>query len=321
MRLSVPLNQIAELFSEHSRKIATGISVVLVVLMSLSVANTVLFVLEKLNPPSVIPSSKPVNITAGKKTFKVSNLELFGKAAETDTIQEVIDAPETNLNLELQGVFIAEEDARSTAIVGEKNKAGELYAVGDKLPGNATLAAVYEDHVLLKRGARMEKLLFSDSKFRSVVADNRPADQASTSASTGLSDSRKANLKRVRDRMRNQAPGATSQSATQSDTTKTRLTEYRDKLRNNPQGTLSEVGLAPVSEGDAKGYRVGSDAQAAIKQAGLQPGDVVLSVNGRPVGVAATDSALMEQVMASSRVRVEVQRGSRRFFLTVPVPK
>jgi hypothetical protein len=29
----------------------------------------------------------------------------------------------------------------------------------------------------------------------------------------------------------------------------------------------------------------------------------------------------MNQVMASSRVRVEVQRGTRRFFLTVPVPK
>ena len=92
-------------------------------------------------------------------------------------------------------------------------------------------------------------------------------------------------------------------------------------MQANPAGTLNEVGITPVSSGESKGYRVGDNAQAIIKQAGLQAGDVILSVNGRPVGVAANDSALMQQVMASSRVRVEVQRGTRRFFLTVPVPK
>lgn len=316
------MNQIAELFNAHSRKIATGISVALVVLMSLSVANTVLFVLENMNPPSVIPASKPLaTSTVSKPSIKVSSLELFGKADARPAAQEVIDAPETKLNLELQGVFIADEDDRSTAIVGEKNKAGELYKIGDRLPGNATLSAVFEDHVLIKRGARTEKLLFSDSKFRTVAAEAKPAISA-TSTSGNLSDSRRSNLERVRDRLRNKAsPGVTGTANTHSPAARTKLTEYRDRLRNDPQGTLSEIGVAPVSEGDAQGYRVGSDAQAAIKQAGLQPGDVVLSVNGRPVGVAANDSALMEQVMASSRVRVEVQRGERRFFLTVPVPK
>jgi len=319
------LNQIVELISEHNRKIATGICVVLVILMSLSVANTVLFVLENMNPPSVIPTSnKPAARTDSGRTFKVSNLELFGKADETATVQEVIDAPETQLNLELQGVFIAEDDQRSTAIVGQKNKTGELYAIGDKLPGNATLAAVFEDHVLLRRGARMEKLIFSDNKFRTVVADNSPAAADLDQHAAGATDAQKANLKRIRDRLRNNPQGPQGEPAGSrggDSAARTKLQSFQDKLKNNAQGALSEVGIAPVSEGDAKGYRIGSDAQAAIKQAGLQPGDVVLSVNGRPVGVAANDSALMDQVMASSRVRVEVQRGSRRFFLTVPVPK
>lgn len=317
------MNQITELFTEHNRKIATGISVVLVIIMSLSVANTVLFILENMNPPSVIPSSSPTTQSeSSSRTFKVSNMELFGKAEERSTVQEVIDAPETKLNLELQGVFIAEDESRSTAIVGIKQKAGELYEIGDKLPGNATLAAVFEDHVLLRRGARMEKLLFSDSKFRSVVADNASTASPTASQPVGVSDAKKADLQRIRDRLRNnRSSGESGSQSGQSTATKTRLTEYRDRLRNDPQGAFSELGITPVSEGDAQGYRIGSEAQGAIKQAGLQPGDVVLSVNGRPVGVATNDSALMEQVMASSRVRVEVQRGSRRFFLTVPVPK
>ncbi|MBL6689233.1 MAG: hypothetical protein ISP91_02455 [Pseudomonadales bacterium] len=318
------MNQIVDLISEHNRKIATGICVVLVILMSLSVANTVLFVLENMNPPSVIPTNnKPAARSESGRTFKVSNLELFGKAEEKVTVQEVIDAPETKLNLELQGVFIAEDDERSTAIVGQKNKTGELYAIGDKLPGNATLSAVFEDHVLLKRGTRMEKLMFSDNKFRTVVSENASAAAVRDQHAAGATDEQKANLKRIRDRLRNnpealQGEPAVSRSNSEA---RTKLQSFQDRLKTNAQGAFSEAGIAPVSEGDAKGYRIGSDAQAAIKQAGLQPGDVVLSVNGRPVGVAANDSALMDQVMASSRVRVEVQRGSRRFFLTVPVPK
>ncbi|MBO6556706.1 MAG: PDZ domain-containing protein [Pseudomonadales bacterium] len=318
------MNQITELFTEHNRKIATGISVVLVVIMSLSVANTVLFVMENMNPPSVIPISSPATQNeSSNRTFKVSNMELFGKAEERGTVQEVIDAPETKLNLELQGVFIAEDDSRSAAIVGTKKKAGELYEIGDKLPGNAELAAVFEDHVLLRRGARMEKLLFSDNKFRTVVADNANTSSSTQSKPAGVPDAKKADLQRIRDRLRNNRPanGELESQSDPSSATRTKLTEYRDKLRNDPQGALGELGVTPVSDGDAQGYRIGSEAQSTIKQAGLQPGDIVLSINGRPVGVATNDSALMDQVMASSRVRVEVQRGSRRFFLTVPVPK
>ena len=315
------MNQIADLFSEHSRKIATGISIVLVILMSLSVANTVLFVLENMNPPSVIPSSKTTTNNTTRPSVKASSLELFGKTQETIQEQEVIDAPETNLNLELQGVFIAEEASRSTAIVGQKNKTGELYAIGDRLPGNATLHAVFEDHVLIKRGARMEKLQFSDNKFRTVVAENAPASSKVSSQSAGISDAQRTNLQRMRDRLRNSTSIDGDTPINQSSAARKGLSDFQGKLKSNPQGALSDIGIAPVTEGDAQGYRIGSDAQGAIKQAGLQPGDVVLSVNGRPVGVAANDSALMDQVMASSRVRVEVQRGGRRFFLTVPVPK
>ena len=99
------------------------------------------------------------------------------------------------------------------------------------------------------------------------------------------------------------------------------MTAYGEKFRSNPAAALDEAGITPVTDGDSKGYRIGENIQSPIRQVGLQPGDVVLSVNGRPVGIATNDSTLIDQVMASARVRVEVQRGERRFFLTVPVPK
>lgn len=307
-----------QLFTDHSRKIATAISILLIVLMSLTVANTVLFFMETMTAPSIIPDSKPTTSRATTQpTFKVSNLELFGKLEEAGVVPQAIDAPETKLNLELQGIFIAEEAELSTAIVAEKNKTGELFSIGDRLPGNAKLAAVFEDHVLIKRGSRMEKLLFSDTKFQFVSVDT-PSNTAAEPAGRGISSATRSNLENVRDRIRNRTGSKNTLSNGGPQNT---LTQYQEKLRSDLQGTLSEAGITPVSTGEASGYKVGADAPGAIKQAGLQAGDVILSLNGKPVGAASSDSALMNQVMASSRVRVEVQRGSRRFFLTVPVPK
>ena len=311
------MDNVLQLFNDHSRKIATAISILLIVLMSLTVANTVLFFMETMTTPGIVPDSKPTATrTITKPTFKVSNLELFGRLEEADVVPQAIDAPETKLNLELQGIFIAEDAKFSTAIVAEKNKAGELFSIGDRLPGNATLAAVFGDHVLIRRGTRMEKLLFSDTKFQ-FISDEPPPRTASRSGG-GISGATRSSLEKARNRIRNRTGSDNKLSNNSPNNT---LTQYQEKLRSDLQGTLSEAGITPVSTGESNGYKVGADAPGVIKQAGLQAGDVILSINGKPVGVASSDSALMDQVMASSRVRVEVQRGTRRFFLTVPVPK
>ena len=308
------MDNVLQLFNDYSRKIATATSILLIVLMSLTVANTALFFMETMNSPGIIPNSTPASTSViTQPTFKVSSLELFGRLESVDIVAQTIDAPETKLNLELQGIFITEDAKFSTAIVAKKGKIGELFAIGDKLPGNAILAAVLEDHVLIRRGTKMEKLLFSDSKFQ-FVSDEAPENTSSRSGG-GISAITRSQLGNARNSIRH-ANGSNNKS-----TNNKTLTQYQEKLRNDLHGTLSEAGITPVSIDESNGYKVGADAQAAVKQAGLQPGDMILSINGRPVGIASNDAALMAQVMASSRVRVEVQRGTRRFFLTVPVPK
>jgi type II secretion system protein C len=99
------------------------------------------------------------------------------------------------------------------------------------------------------------------------------------------------------------------------------LEQNKKRLQSNPTELLSEIGISPVSNDSANGYKVDpSSAGAALTQAGLQTGDVVVSVNGVAVGIAMNDSRLVDQAMAAGRVRVEVQRAGRRFFLTIPIP-
>lgn len=308
------MDNVLQLFNDHSRKVATATSILLIVLMSLTVAHTVLFFIETMTRPVIILDSTTASSSAiTQPTFKVSSLELFGRLEVADTLPQALDAPETKLNLELQGIFIAQDAKLSTAIVAQKNKTGELFAIGDKLPGNATLAAVFEDHVLIRRGTRIEKLLFSDSKFQ-FVSDRSPASTSPRSGG-GISDTTRSHLGSAKNSI------SDKNESNNNSINNSPINTYQEKLRSDLQGTLSKAGITPVSTGESNGYKVGADAQGAIKQAGLQPGDVILSINGKPVGVASNDSALMAQVMASSRVRVEVRRGARRFFLTVPVPK
>ena len=316
--MAAALQNLALLFAQHSRRVATLVNIVLIVMMSLTVANAVLFFMEMSAPASTSPVRQSVQPAEPAPVYKVSDLELFGRA-QAAAPKEVIDAPETKLNLELQGVFIAEDDNRSTAIIGQRSKVGELYAIGDRLPGNATLASVYVDHVLIRRSGRVEKLMFSEGKL------NIDKTNASTGGSRAVPHTRsgstasRAELEQIRDRLRNAAPPNPDTGPTVNRSSG--LEDYAQRLRQDPMSVLGEVGLSAVNDGESGGYRVDASAQSAIRQAGLQPGDVVVSVNGRPIGNVMNDTALIDQVMASSRVRVEVQRGERRFFLTVPVPK
>ena len=316
--MAAALQNLTLLFAQHSRRVAMLVNIILIVMMSLTVANAVLFFMEMSAPASTSPVRQSVQPAEPAPVYKVSDLELFGRA-QAAAPKEVIDAPETKLNLELQGVFIAEDDNRSTAIIGQRSKVGELYAIGDRLPGNATLASVYVDHVLIRRSGRVEKLMFSEGKL------NIDKTNASTRGSRAVPHTRsgstvsRAELEQIRDRLRNAAPPNPDTGPTGN--RGSGLEDYAQRLRQDPTSVLGEVGLSAVNDGESSGYRVDASAQSAIRQAGLQPGDVVVSVNGRPIGNVMNDTALIDQVMASSRVRVEVQRGERRFFLTVPVPK
>ncbi len=287
------------------------------VVLGLTVADGVLFVVENSGDDTIrVVTDTPVDPSRpDKPTVNLESLNLFGTVRKTAT-PSVIDAPATRLNLELQGVFLSDDKASSTAIVAEKNKTGELFHIGDRLPGNAVLAAVLEDHILIRRGGRMEKLMFTDSKLRSSAKRQAGTETAPPASST--------RLQQIRERLaRRQQSGGRSRQVTAPPGSSLRnyIDSNRDRINSNPAELLSEIGMAPVAEGEARGYRISSGvSQASLMQAGLQQGDIILSVNGKPVGDIASDAALIDQTLQSKRVRVEVQRGKRRFFLTVPVP-
>jgi len=314
------LDSIVAFYQQYRRQLATSIGVVMAMVIGLSLANGILFALEHWDdkaPVSIVAPAGTAVESPRKPASSIAKLNLFGDVQQSNVVVAA-EAPETRLNLELQGVFIATVTADSTAIVAERGKDGELFSIGDRLPGNAVLEAVLNDHILLKRGGQIEKLMFSDSNIRQQFSANEtaspePAVEFNNPASR-LSQIRQ----RIADRQRTPRTAVAQPGAN----LKNFVNEYRDRLESDPAGLLSELGVSAVSEGEASGYRISDELPSQkMLQAGLQEGDMILSVNGTPVGDVRSDSALIDQAMEQRRVRVEIQRDDRRFFLTVPIPE
>lgn len=250
-------------------------------------------------------SRQPTSINAilSRNLFGVVNAQV-----ETQTVATV----ETRLPLELRGVFVGEQASDSAAIIAQTGKAEELYAIGGMLPGNAELVEVHADHVVLRRAGNLEvlkfpefnKTLISDAEnYEPEVESYDDGDQPQYEDNSFAPDT--------------EDPSQSSRDSGQPLSPREFVDTYRERLEADPQGALSELGIAPVSADDSAGYRLDNLANSPyLSQTGLQPGDVVLSVNGAPVGNIQQDRAQIASILNQGSARLEVQRGTRRFFVT-----
>ena len=58
-----------------------------------------------------------------------------------------------------------------------------------------------------------------------------------------------------------------------------------------------------------------------LRQTGLQQGDIILSVNGKPTNQVGKSKQMIQTLLAEGSARIEIQRGSRRFFITASIPR
>ncbi len=243
-------------------------------------------------------SASPLPAPNANSVNAILSRNLFGVAGATASIDGATAEVETRLPLQLLGVFVAEQgsaDADSAAIVAQKGKPGELYQIGDLLPGNAELIEVHPQHIVLRRAGARETLRFPDVaqlQLANAPESNIPDKFAATT-------------------------GAVGRQVASNRTPRELIDAYRDRLSEDPQRALDDLGIAPVSVGSSQGYRLDNLAQSPyLSQTGLQPGDIILSVNGQAVGDIRQDQKQIDNILAQGSARLEVQRGNRRFFVT-----
>lgn len=255
--------------------------------------------------------------TAAVDIQRIIGANIFGDVSAAPVEEKVVQptnqpAKETRLPLTLLGVFKAEHPEDSAAIVAQKGKAGLRYAIGQTMPGNAELVEVYSDYIILRRAGVRETLRFpkSDKMISSVDATSSSRGASSRTGNPAPRAARSAKITPPNRR------GASSNRQLPT-STKELVAQYRDKLSEDPAGTLNSIGVTPVAAGDAQGYKLGQLASSPyLRNTGLQSGDVLLSVNGQAVGDIQLDQLRINNVLSEGSARLEIMRGSRRFFVT-----
>lgn len=228
----------------------------------------------------------------------IRSWEVFGQPGQREATVSVEAAPDTRLRLELLGLFQHPQSAQAGAIIAEQGKEGELFRVGAKLPGNATLEEILTDRVILLRAGQREALRLKELELGGVTAtsEEQPRSNPRRSAS------------------RNAPVQAMAQLTPQEQAVALGLPEDVSAQRNM---IIHQLGLMPSDAGE--GYQIGSAApQGVLQQIGLRPGDVVLSVNGHILGQEGSDIAALEEFRNSGAASIVVQRGAQRFTVNYP---
>lgn len=247
--------------------------------------------------------SVPRDAAARVDIERIAASHLFGKPGSRAASAAALDrTPDTRLNLVLAAVFEASDPDASVAVIGTGGRAAEIYRIGDAIPGGARLAEVHSDLVVISRGGVREALRFNDLPLRAGAGDSGQAPAiARPTPERPLPEVVESDAPRYR---------------AQTGNVRAVVDAYRTRLQENPEQALSDIGLQAISQSETLGYRVGSLAHAPqLAQTGLQAGDVILSVNGRPVGDVRRDRMEIDTVLAAGAARLEVQRGERRFFV------
>ena len=293
-----------------------------------TLANTVLFVAAPQDtatvqtPQSTVNTAGPTGPTADLDGIVSANLfgVARGNAAEQAAAAANEKLVETRLPLVLHGVFVAESQTESTAILARKGRSEELYHIGERVPGNATLEAVHLDHVLLRRGRSRERLAFPkpDKQLAMPSASTGAAADPGTTpepGADGIMDPRALGEQRP---ARSKPPARALARRNTAEASPAEVAQrHRNRLMDDPQEALNELGLTPMGGDGPRGYRLGRLAASPyLRQTGLRSGDVILSVNGQPVGDVRRDRLELDNVLARGAARLEVQRGERRFFIT-----
>lgn len=288
MSFSASLRELQTLSGEQwldraSRTLPQALSVILVIGIAWQLVQLTWLVLDRSaqTTDSAGAIIAPPPASAARKGVDIQAIvtaHLFGVPQAEQAAPE--EAPQTQMNLVLSAVFAASDPAKGLAIIGESPQSAKVYAVGANVRPGTRLHAVYVDRVILDRNGQLEALALPKQSTAGLAINRPPAPRPGGGRFA-------ENLRRI--------------------------------AETNPTAFAEVVRPQPVfSNGVQRGYRVypGRNRQQFAKL-GLQPGDLVLSINGTPLDDPQRGMEVFNTIGTSDRVTVTVERNGQSQELTL----
>jgi general secretion pathway protein C len=251
-------------------------------------------------PPSVARAEFGASVE--RPTGTVAQWHLFGTAAPGFDPRQLaaVDAPETALRLTLRGTFSDPATDGGIAVIADEQGIDRGYRVGDTLPGDARLEAIYAGRVLLSRGGINESLSLPRA---AEMAGARPAASRGRPAPT--TPGAMATPGFVNPMISPGAPVIEAQRALGSSI--------------DIEALAREVNVLPVLEnGRFAGVRlsVGRDSDLLARY-GLRGSDVITAVNGIPLDGPQRQAELLTSLRDARQATLTVRRDGQ--LLQIPV--
>jgi len=289
----------------------------LVALLVVIIVDTIFFIMENTNPVDAIHQSKLMKGNSiPLQNINFSELNLFGNIGEEE-LSKRIDAPNTQLALELLGIFKSGNGDHSAAVVAQRGNVGKVYRIGERLPGNAILDSVHDHFILINRGSRLEKLTFNEKNFTHSNRNQKPKPRSEISKGDADEKDEKRKGIALSERRKMESSKAASKNSP-GEVILQLLKAHDNNAIESTSEVLGDSGIALVEEDNLRGYRLNS-ANTMLSQVGLKSGDIIVAVNGTPVGAASNDVEVLARALVQKQARIEIKRGTKTLFLTVPI--
>lgn len=258
----------------------------------------------------------------------IARVDLFGSEDQGEEI-DVETLAATTLNLTLISVVFDETNPDlSWARIAQGTQRPKKFTHGDRIAGVANLSEVLRDRVILERLGQRELLAF-DSDFdyfesREIVLPVDPAESASDfSGTSGFIHQQMLNNDQPDEKNPSDQSNSESETTEQEQSnaapvqgTRELIESYKQRLEEDPKQFLQEIGLTPVSQDKASGYRVN---ESLAKQLGLRKGDILTSVNGEVLGDIESDLPRVLSQMNSTSAKLQVKRGDEIINIEIPI--
>ena len=201
----------------------------------------------------------------------------------------------TGLDLKLFGIRADQASGRGSAIIGLPNGMQSSVSVGEAIMPGVTLKAVAFDHVTILRNGAEEQVFLDQSTPATVIAP--PPPTTASLAAIGVTPPPPV------------APGSAN------------------PLLPPPSAPVAASALAAgarlaprIGQNGVNGFTVEAQGDgSALRAAGIQPGDVIVSVNGARVENAADATRIQQQLGRSGEATVIVERGGNEVPVRVRV--
>jgi len=210
---------------------------------------------------------------------------LFGKLQVRAT-KPVLQKPKpvvvSRLNIKLLGTIVAGENSAAIVAVAKRRKQ-QVFFIGDRIQPGVILKEIEAEAIVIERGGKLERISLEQSAKLIVT----PMPGTAIAANPGLTSAQPTNIKMNRAHLQQQ-------------------------LQNFPVLMTQAKAMPHFENGKPKGFAITQIAPGSLyQQAGLQNGDIVLSVNGKQITGAKQAMNMYQTLKSAAAIDLELIRAGQ----------